>query len=360
MIGRMESRSRPLLFDVLPGLSRDVPWLPLADVPTPVEPCDAIAPWLGRSGVFMKRDDLASPLYGGNKVRRYEFVLADAREKQAKRLVTAGGIASTQVMATAIFGRKLGFEVEAILFDQPLTEFAREAVLVDVDAGAKLTFGGGYLGTAWKTYAALRREKDGYLILPGAANALANLGYLDAVLELQEQVSRNEMPRPDVVVLPTGSSGTLAALALGFDFIGWPTVVIGVRITALIACNRITIGQVIRATRSWVRDRDPSFEASSPRFELHHGEIGGGYGYATPSAIEGAAMLEKLTGKRGEVTYTGKALAGLRTIAREPRWANKTILLWNTLSTARPTPAADTRARVPRDLQWMFETPTTA
>jgi D-cysteine desulfhydrase len=347
--------SGPLLFDALPGLARSVPWVSLAALPTPVEPCDAIASWLGRGGVFMKRDDLASPLYGGNKVRRYEYVLADAREKGARRLVTAGGIASTQVMATALFGRELGFEVEAILFDQPLTEFAREAVLVDVDAGAKLTFGGGYVRTAWKTFAAMRSSEGAYLILPGAANPLANLGYLDAVLELQKQVERNEMPRPDVVVLPTGSSGTLAALALGFSFIGWPTLVIGVRITALVACNRVTVGHVIRSTRRWVRAREPSFSVPSPRFELHHGEIGGGYGHPTPAAIEGAEMLAKLTGKRGEVTYTGKALAGLRTIAREPRWKDKTILLWNTLSTARPLPSPDARARVPRDLQWMFE-----
>ena len=85
-------RRAPLLFDLLPDLGRGVPWTPLAHVPTPVEPCDAIAPWLGRSGITMKRDDLVSPLYGGNKIRRYEFLLADARAKGADRLVTAGGL----------------------------------------------------------------------------------------------------------------------------------------------------------------------------------------------------------------------------------------------------------------------------
>ncbi len=67
----------------------------LAEVPTAVEACDAIHDWLGRDGVFMKRDDLVSRLYGGNKVRRYEFVLADAKERGAKRIVTLGGLASS-------------------------------------------------------------------------------------------------------------------------------------------------------------------------------------------------------------------------------------------------------------------------
>ena len=117
---------------------------------------------------------------------------------------------------------------------------------------------------------------------------------------------------------------------------------------------------MIRSTCKWVQHRDASFRAPSPKFELIHGEIGGGYGYPTPAAIEGMEMHALLTGKRGEVTYTGKALAGLRAMAHDPRWSNKTILLWNTLSTPRPVPSPDARARVPADLRWMFERPAVA
>ena len=348
------TRAAPLLFRRLPGLA-SLPWIPLADLPTPIAPCDAIAPWLGRSGVFMKRDDLASKTYGGNKVRRYELVLADAKAKRAKRIVTVGGIASTQVMATAIFGQKLGFDVEAILFDQPLTAFAREAVLVDVDAGARLSYGGGYVRTAWRAWRAMKREPGAYFIMPGAANALANLGYVDAIYELEDQVARGEAPKPDAIVLPTGSSGTLAALAIGLAAIGWDTEVIGVRITARIACNRFTIGRVIASTERFIAAREPSFRARPVRYSLFHDAIGPGYGHPTPAAIEGASQVRALTGATGEITYSGKALAALKVIARDPRWAKKTILLWNTLSTPRPTPSPDARARVPAELEWIFE-----
>jgi D-cysteine desulfhydrase len=346
--GRPERRA-PLLFDAFPDLARAVPWTPLVPGPTAVESCDAIGHWLGRRGVFMKRDDLVSPLYGGNKVRRYEFVLADALQKNARRLITAGGIGSTQVMATAIFGRALGFQVRAILFEQPVTEFTRESVLGFVDSGAELWNGGGYATTTWRTLRATRTGDDNYLILPGAANAFANLGYVDAMLELAAQVERGQAPKPDVIVLPAGSSGTLAALALGSAHLGWTTEVVGVRITSAVACNRLTAGFVIGNTDLFLASRARGWRSRRRpvRFSIYGRALGRGYGYPTAEALEGAAMMSELTGARGEVTYSGKALAALRALASLPAYRKKTILLWNTLS-------ASARARVPSALDWVF------
>jgi D-cysteine desulfhydrase len=329
--------------------------MPLAHTPTPVESCDAIADWLGRKGIWMKRDDLASPLYGGNKVRRYELVLADALAKGKKRIVTAGGLASTQAMATALFGRAVGLPVRIVLFDQPVTRFAKEALLVDADADAELVWGGGYLTTIYRTWRAM--GKDAYLILPGAANPLANLGYIDAMIELGDQVARGELPRPDAIVLPTGSSGTLAALALGAAWLGWDTEIIGVRITLAIACNRITIGQIVRATDRFIAAREPRWKRQSGnvRYSLYGDALGKGYGYPTSDAVEGIEQMRRLTGEPGEVTYSGKALAGLRAIAKEPRWKGKNLLLWNTLSTPRPLVSAEARSKLPSSLRFVLD-----
>jgi D-cysteine desulfhydrase len=346
------------LFDAFPALAEKTPWMPLAHVPTAIEPCDAIAPWLGRSsGIFMKRDDLISPLYGGNKVRRYEFMLADAKRRGKRRLVTVGGLASTQAMATALFGRALGFEVRLVLFDQPVTRFALDAVRGFVASGAEVIYGGGYAMTAWQAYRAQRRGRDdNYFIMPGAAGALANLGYVDAMLELQQQVERGEAPRPDVIVLPTGSSGTLAALALGAAQFGWDTEVVGVRITTALATNRATVAAVIRNTERSIMRREPRWKSvrDRVRFRIYGGALGEGYGYPTPEAREGAVETEKLIGAAGEVTYSGKALAGLRTLVAEPRYRGKTFLFWNTLSRPRPALSPDADARVPESLRWIF------
>lgn len=348
------SRTEPLLFAELPAL-RALPFVPLAHVPTAVEPADAIRDYLGRGGVFVKRDDLASPLYGGNKVRRYEYVLADALARGKRRIVTTGGIASTQAMATALLGRALGLGVDLVLFEQPVTRFAKEALLADATAGARLLWGGGYATAALRTWRAL--GDDAYLILPGAAGPLANLGYVDAMLELREQVARGELPRPDAIVVPTGSSGTLAGLALGAAHLGWDTEIVGVRITARVACNRLTIGSVVRACDRFLAAHEPRWtrRARDVRFSLFHGAVGAGYGYPTPEAREAIDVVARLTGRPGEVTYSGKALAGLRALGREGRWRGKTLLLWNTLSTSRPEIAADAALRLPPRLRRVLD-----
>src|SRR5262249_18757266 len=116
----------PPIFAEFPDL-RALPWRPLVHAPTPVEPCRSA--WVGHGGIFQKRDDRVSPIYGGNKIRRFEFLLADAEDRGAQSLVTVGGLASTQVMATVLFGKRLGFDVHAALFEQPITSFARSALL---------------------------------------------------------------------------------------------------------------------------------------------------------------------------------------------------------------------------------------
>lgn len=334
-----------------------LPWIPLAHVPTAVEPCDALAPWLGRGGVWAKRDDAISPIYGGNKVRRYEFVLADAMDRGASRILTVGGIASTQVMATCLFGQHLKIPVRAVLFDQPLTRFAREALTTDATTDADIVHGGGYVRTAWRTWRAAREDRRTYFIPPGAATARANLGYLDAMLELDEQVRAGEMPRPDVIVLPTGSSGTLAALGLGAALLGWPTEVVGVRITLRVACNRVLVNRVIRQTQRKLAALAPSVDwrALQPRYRLFHGAIGPGYGAPTPEAIANIPRVESLLGRPGEVTYSAKALVGLHDIARDPRYANKVILFWHTLSSVRPPADPSRVARLPPSLRRLFD-----
>jgi len=336
------ARRENLLFAEYPDLARAVPFLPLVHAPTPVMACPELEGYLGRGGVFIKRDDLVSPLYGGNKIRRFEYLFADAQRRGARHLVTAGGLASTQVTATIILGKALGFEVTAALFDQPITAYARRALITGEAAGGRLLHGGSYLGTALAGLGAYRANPSSYLILPGASNPMANLGYVEAMFELAEQVRQNQLPRPDLIVLPTGSGGTLAGLAVGAALLGWPTLVVGVRITELFACNRATIRLLIAATERYLQRHAGGAarrRGRAPQFELFHGAIGAGYGYPTPEAIEALPLIERLIGVPGEITYSAKALVGLHAMAR--RHPDKNILLWNTLSSARdPAPGA--------------------
>jgi len=273
-----------------------------------------------------------------------------------------GGLASTQSTATAVLGRELGFAVHLVLYNQPVTEFAREALCINAQAGAVMQRSRNFVTAAARLAWELGRARKGaaFLIEPGASSALANLGYIDAMLELDAQVRAGECPRPDAIVVPAGSSGTLAAIALGCRLLRWDTRAIGVRIAPRIATNRITIGHRARATARLLIERAGVEPAAlrGAKWEVLQGFIGPGYGYPTPEAIEGAHAWKTLTGASGEVTYSGKQLAALRALVREPSLRGKTVLLWNTLSTPRPALGPHARSSVPAEFASVFEGPT--
>lgn len=334
----------PLLFGEAPR-ARELPFLPLVAGPTPVEPLRAE---LGgtplRAGLWQKRDDRASPLYGGNKVRRYEWVLADALDRGARTIVTAGGYASTQVTATILHATAQGLDVDAVLFDQPITSFAREALSTDAAAGGNLIDGRGYARTAWLVAKRMRAATRPYLLLPGASSPLPNLGYVDAMLELGEQVARGECPRPDRIVLPTGSGGTVVGLALGAALLGWSTVITAVRITEPYVTNRISLGALLFATRRRLDTLGVrgSKRLANARVEVDGRFLGEGYGFPTRETAAGMTLTAALIGQPGEPTYSGKGLAALAAWA-EAR-PSEEILYWHTLSSTGRDAGATQRA----------------
>lgn len=322
----------PLLFAELPGL-RSRPYLPLANAPTPIQPLAALG-----ERVFIKRDDQSAEIYGGNKIRRFELVLAKALDEGARTIVTVGGTASTQVTATILLGRSVGLDVTAVLFDQPKTEFMREALALDLRAGGRLVHGGSYARTARVFFEERARAFRPFVIPPGASGPLANLGYVDAMLEIAQQVERGDMPRPDRIVVACGSGGTVAGLAVGVSMLGWKTTVVGVRITDLIASNPVTLAFLAdRTARLVAASGGPSRERlGRARIEMEHRCIGQGYGYSTEDAERGARAIAPVLGVPGEVTYSGKAWAGLeKQLADHPR---DVVLFLATLSSRGRTP----------------------
>lgn len=335
---------RPLL-EVAPRLAAR-PFLPIAELPTPVQPMPALAA-AGR--VWVKRDDVVSSLYGGNKVRRWEWLLAEARAQGRSELLTIGGPGSTQLTSLAAHGQAHGFQVHGVIFEQPPSAFVEEALREDAHYRATLHFSkgayeapapprgapqrsGGYARTVLTALYFLARHPRAYVIAPGASGPLATLSYVDAMLELGAQVRAGLLPRPDRVVVPCGSGGTAVGLALGAALLGWrDTTIEAVRITDLYLSNPITLGAIARASAALLRREGYRGPRLGTRIEMNHRFIGPGYGAATPEAEHGSALFERAFGLPGEVTYSGKGLAALeQAVLARPR---ETILYWNTLST---------------------------
>lgn len=333
--------TEPALFRKHPALASSIPWIGLAQVPTAVEPLAAI-PSSSPSQFFIKRDDLSGDPYGGNKVRKLEFLLGAAAAKGAKRLITIGAAGSHHALATAIYGRARGFDVTLVLFPQPLTPHVREVLMLDQAHGAELRFTRRMEMIPAALFATTLRYRNqrAYVIPAGGSDAIGTLGYVSAALELAEQIERGEMPEPATVVVAAGTLGTAAGLALGFAMAGLKTRIKAVRITARIVTNERVLTRLIRGTEVRLRRSGLNVDVAADaiaRVELLHEHIGRGYGLET---AEGSYATREF-GTHGillDPTYTAKAAAAFMARAAD---LPKPVLFWQTLSASEPAGAED-------------------
>ncbi len=322
------------LFRRFPALAERLPWLPLGSGATPLERVQADLP----AELWVKRDDLTGPLYGGNKLRKLEFLLADARRRGSRRLVTGGAFGSHHVLATTLYGTRSGFRVTAVLYPQQVTPHVREVLNAIHGLGADLRYCPHMAllpATLWLARRAGRRDSP-YPVPPGGSSPVGALGYVSAGLELAEQVSNGGMPPPDVAHVPAGTLGTVAGLAIGFALGGLDARLVGVKIVPDYVANPRVLERLVGATLALLasagaRDLPPAGDVVR-RIELRGGYLGDGYGRPTQA---GEAALERFggLGLGLDPTYTAKtAAAVLDALAAAPG----VHLFWHTLSAAMP------------------------
>jgi D-cysteine desulfhydrase len=305
-----------ILFAHYPTLGERLPWEPLLSGPTPIE----LSPGLA-DGVWVKRDDLTSRVYGGNKVRKLEFLLADARARGHRSLLTVGATGSNHVLATALFGRALGFAAtHAVLFPQPAgADVARkERAFAEAAVGAARVPGKLLVpfGAAWRAAIALARGQGRpYLIGPGGSSPLGSLGYVAAGLELAAQVRAGECPAPSEIWVPVGSGGTAAGLLVGLRLAG-----LSARLHAVQVVERpwVSAGGVVRLARRIAAllvglgvDLPPRARRyRTDDLVLVTDQLGPGYAHPTPASKDACARAAD-AGLVLDTTYAGKTLAGL-------------------------------------------------
>jgi D-cysteine desulfhydrase len=327
-----DAASRPALFEVFPQLASALPWTPLGEFPTPV----ARLAQLGCENLWIKRDDMSSRVYGGNKVRKLEFILGRALSRGQPRLVTMGAIGTHHGLATATFGRALGIACTLLLFPQPVTERVRDTLRLLHRQGADLV----YRPSLWRTLAAYYLEMR--LRRPGAAFVFAGgsdppgaLGFVSAAFELKRQIEGGELPEPAVIVCPFGSGGTLAGLALGAAHAGLAGRVVGVRVTAarlgpFAAATPGSVLSLMRRTQALLRRSAPGV----PDLKLRPPEViddyfGAGYGVPTAGGRRALELLKSREGIVLEETYTAKTVAAVLDLCRRSA-PGTPVLYWHT------------------------------
>lgn len=327
------------LFRACPGAEGRIPWLPLAELPTPVQRLEELPSWFSGE-LWVKRDDLTSPIYGGNKVRKLEYLLADARDRGAGRLITTGAVGSHHALATAVHGRRHGLPTTVVVFPQPDSQHSRDVAALNEAWADELCRCGTFAtqpfveaATRWR-----RRKEKPYVIPGGGSSPLGTLGYVTAALELAEQVADGSVPRPDRIWVAAGTLGTLAGLAIGTAMADLADGITGVRIVPAAMANELALGRLVEQTTAILKDAGisaPDPRLALDRVELAGGWLGKGYGHPTDAGSEAANWF----GDRDvpmDPTYTAKtAAAVLEGMSREPATRH---LYWHTLSAVDPDP----------------------
>ncbi|MEE4607568.1 MAG: pyridoxal-phosphate dependent enzyme [Desulfobacteraceae bacterium] len=323
--------TRPLLFQRFPALAEGIPWIGLGDLPTPVE----AVPGLGGGRLWVKRDDLSSRRYGGNKVRKLEFALADARRLGKQTIVTLGGTGTHHGLATTIFAGTLGMQCRILTFRQPLTVQVRDNLRLLAHHGAELS-DCRTMGRALLHYYLVERLRrpGAYFYFAGGSSPLGTLGFVDAAFELKAQIEAGQAPAPAVVFLAAGSNGTLAGLTLGLRLAGIQARVLGVRVTParcgpFPACTPGEARRLMIAAWRLLKRHCPDLsqmDVTAP--EMTGAYFGGGYGTPTAAGTRAAQAALETVGIDLEPTYTAKAFAAVLDYLENSRPGP--VLYWHT------------------------------
>ena len=323
------------IFQRWPSLRTRLAFTPLAALPTPLDEIE-IAHGNQTRTVLVKRDDISSPDYGGNKVRKLEFILGRAQALGATRVITAGAAGSHHALATTVHARTLGMRSTLVLFPQHRTEHVRETLLANHALGAELRFTRRMEGVPYALWRA-RREHAGettHLIAPGGSDAYGTLGYVSAALELAGQLQADGRASPSVIHVAAGTLGTVAGIAIGLAAAGLHIPIVGSRITSRIVANRRALTRLVRATLNVLKTAGTeacSEQAALSMIDLRDEQLGAGYGHGTPEG-EAAIAAFAAAGLQLDITYTAKAAAALLS---EPQHSTAP-LFWLTFSAHMP------------------------
>ena len=292
----------------------DLPRVSLGVFPTPFYKLENISAKYGKN-IWIKRDDMCGVALGGNKVRKLEFLLADARAQGCDTVFTTGGAQSNHAMLTAACAARLGMKCILILKKRGVTEHKGNLVLDDI-YGADVRFMN--TDSYDDIYAEMHRvgeelAKEGhksYYIPVGGSNPLGAVGYVNGVREFTVQALAAGI-RVGHIVSATGSGGTTAGLLLGAKLFQ-P----GVKVTG-IGVDNDPFEEIVPDLAAKAADiLECSFEREQDDFEMVYHV---GQGYAIPNA-EDTPHIEELARMEGillDPVYTGKAWAGMLKLLKE-------------------------------------------
>lgn len=309
--------------------------LELAQLPTPIQLLDRFSKANSfASRLWIKRDDLTGCATSGNKIRKLEFILVEAKQQQADVIITCGGVQSNHARATALLGAQLGFKVHLLLRGEPAELNGRGNHFLDLLSGAEISCypSSVYVPKFHELVAELRARyhRAGlktYFITTGASDGTGAWGYIKAAEEIKQQSEQSGV-RFDHIVCATGSGGTLAGLTAGVRLHDLDTVVWGINV-----CDTADyfIQKAHADLQEWKCAFKQDLDTASLPVRVIDGYVGPGYGRAEKPVYELISKLAAMEGIILDPIYTGKAFYGMLQELQAGRFgAAKNILFVHT------------------------------
>jgi D-cysteine desulfhydrase family pyridoxal phosphate-dependent enzyme len=302
-----------------------IPRIRIANLPTPVETLPRLSSHLGGPRLLVKRDDLTGLAFGGNKTRKLEYLLAEAKAHGAKTVITAGAVQSNHCRQTAAACAKQGFDCILVLSGEKpaLTTgnllldqlFRAEIVwttLEERDQSLEATF-----QQAWQG------GRRPYLIPYGGSNTTGAAAYAFAMKELLDQGQR-----PDWIVFASSSSGTQAGLAAGAKIFGFNGHVLGISVDESEGVLKERVAILANETADVLGEK---LELEADDILVCDDYLGGGYGVMGAAEIEVIKLFAEKEGLLLDPVYTGKAAAGMIDLIRKGYFGmDQSVLFWHT------------------------------
>ncbi len=331
------------LFKKYETLQSKLPYIKFCDLPTPIVKLEKLGNSIGCKNLFMKADYLTgkkesdgSHLYGGNKPRKLEFLLADARNKGKETIITYGCAGSQHALATAVYAKEMGFKrCILMLKDQPNSPIVRHNLLLDYYIGAELRFFPNNKERSLATEEILKNDQEAYLIPTGGSNEIGAIGFVNAVFELAEQIKQGLIKEPDFIYIPIGSCATTTGLLLGIQSIGLKSKVVAVAVEPEEVEDEFYLKtkELFDKSNKYLNSLDESFKIESfPEDKLIVNKKFAGiqYGLVTKEASDAMRLVNKIEEVKLEGTYSSKPIAAIMDDIANGVIKDETVLFWNT------------------------------
>ena len=314
----------------------ELPRVSLGRLPTPLEKTPRLSQVLDIPNLYIKRDDLIGIGYGGNKIRKLEFLMADAVSKGADTIITTGGVQSNFTREATACAAKLGLKIILVLLGEEPEEY-RGNLLLEKLMGAETHFvaaeglddgvkkAGEYMESLSETLH--KKGRTCYIMPVGGSTPLGCVGFATGFLELTDQTLSLGITA-DHLIVATGSGGTQAGLTVGKEIAHAETAIHGIRVGNMFEPFSEMIADLATETASFLEMK----KVFNVRDVLTYSEfVGEGYDIPTKEANDAIKLLAKTEAIFLDPVYTGKAMAGLLGLVERGEIPRKdTVVFWHT------------------------------